>query len=157
MAKPEITAITMMTKKAKWLNFLKILGICFGGMVGLVAGVVLYVWATGGFKPPYVPLDNTWHFSQSEYVIDGNNEVSEDKDGKQVFDDNGNVKWVQKTDKDGNVIYEMVMIVPNDGCTELNAVLKLSDSTNNQMNVQLVEDDNVSAVKDETEPSTEDT
>ncbi|MGN1222409.1 MAG: hypothetical protein ACI4TT_04170 [Christensenellales bacterium] len=68
MAKNEEVVITPMTKKQKILNVFKIIGICFGAMVGLVAGIVLYVWATGGFEPPYVPLTEM-SFSQAEYVI----------------------------------------------------------------------------------------
>src|SRR5574344_1538836 len=102
MAKEKVTTITIMKKKAKWLNFLKIFGICLGGMVALVAGVVLYVWATGGFNPPYVPLTNEVHFEKSEYVIDGN----KDKFGKQIVDEKG------------NPIYQTIKIVPNENCTE---------------------------------------
>lgn len=150
MAKKVSVAFSAMTRKQKFLNFLKIFGLSFAGVAALIAGVVIYVWATGGFNPPYVPLTE-WAFSSAEYVIDGNKEISIDENGNQEFDENGNLIWKQLQDKDENPIYEAVLIVPNEGCTELDAVLTIDYSTNsNSPIVQLVEDDNVKAVeKDE--------
>ena len=75
MAKSENVVIVPMTKKQKALNALKIFGICFGTVVGIIAAVVLYVWISGGFNPPYVPLTEM-HFSQNEYVISDLDNIS---------------------------------------------------------------------------------
>ena len=142
----EFVAFGQMSKKAKVLHFLKIFGISFASVLGLVAGVVLYVFATGGFNPPYVPLTE-WSFSQSEYVIDTNNQISLDDEGNQLKDNNtGDLMFEQITDKDGNPIYNYVMIVPNEGCTELDAVVQLKDWTDIEPSIQLVEDENVQAL-----------
>lgn len=68
MAKNEDVVIVPMTKKQKILNVLKVTGIVFGGVIGIIAAVILYIWISGGFNPPYVPLTEM-HFSQDEYVI----------------------------------------------------------------------------------------
>lgn len=116
MAKENVV-ITPTTKKQKWLNVLKILGICFAVVVGIVAGAVIYVWATGGFNPPYVPLTEL-KFSQNEYVL---------------------------SDLDN------IRLVPNEGCTELDAVITIGDTNI----VQLVEDDNTNGVVKEDEGESE--
>ena len=170
MAKNNDTAITKMTRKAKILNFLKIFGICFAGVMVMVAGVVLYVWATGGFNPPYEPL-TTWYWAsearneeaetdpqeKTEFVIDGNKEIELDDEGHQKKDNDGNLIWKQKVDKDGNPIYESIYIIPNLGCTELDAVVEIAFSSDpSSLILQLVEDDNVKAIKaEEDEEQTE--
>lgn len=68
MAKKEEVVIVPLTKKQKILNALKVVGISLGAVVGVVAAVILYVWLSGGFNPPYVPLTEM-HFSKNEYVI----------------------------------------------------------------------------------------
>lgn len=68
MAKKENVVIVPMTRKQKILNFLKVAGICVGAVLGVVAATILYVWLSGGFNPPYVPLTEM-HFSKNEYVI----------------------------------------------------------------------------------------
>lgn len=163
MAKNNDTAITKMTRKAKILNFLKVFGISFAGVMVMFAGVVLYVWATGGFNPPHVPL-SAWYWAsagrtdgaetdpqeKTEFVIDGNKEIELDADGHQKKDNNGNLIWRQKTDKNGNPVFESIYLVPNIGCTELDAVLEISLSSNpSSLILQLVEDDNVKAIKNE--------
>ena len=150
MAKKPVIGYSDMTRKQKLLNFLKIFGLSFAGVAAVVAGVVIYVWATGGFNPPYVPLTE-WAFSAAEYVIDGNSEISLDENGNQEKDENGNLVWKQLADEDGNPIYEAIKIVPNEGCTELDAVLTIDFSSNpNSPILQVIEDDNVSIVdKDE--------
>lgn len=163
MAKNNDTAITKMTRKAKILNFLKIFGICFAGVMLMVAGVVLYVWATGGFNPPYEPL-SSWYWAsearnqdsetdpeeKTEFVIDGNKEIELDAEGHQRKDNDGNLIWKQKTDKQGNPIFESLYIIPNRGCTELDAVVEITFNSNPSLYIlQLIEDDNVKAVKPE--------
>ncbi|MGN1212887.1 MAG: hypothetical protein ACI4TZ_02480 [Christensenellales bacterium] len=113
MARNEEIVITPMTKKQKILNAFKIIGICFGAVFGLVAGIVLYVWATGGFNPPYVPLTEM-SFSQAEYVI---------------------------SDLDN------IVLVPNEGCTELDDVTLTIEDTDI---VALVEDDYTTAIRQNT-------
>ncbi|MBR4124540.1 MAG: hypothetical protein IKR12_03105 [Clostridia bacterium] len=131
----------------------------------MFAGVVLYVWATRGFNPPYVPLAD-WYWAsegrtedaetdpekKTEFVIDGNKEIELDADGHQKKDNNGNLIWKQKTDANGKPVYDSIYIVPNKGCTELDAVLEISFSSNpSSLILQLVEDDNVKAIKAESE------
>lgn len=108
----EDNVVVPATKKQKWLNYLKVISICLAAVVGIVAAVVLYVWISGGFNPPYVPLSEL-AFSQTEYVID--------KNGK---DD----------------LYDTIKLVPNEGCTELDAIITISNTDI----LQLVADDNVS-------------
>lgn len=137
--------LNQMSRKDKIIHFLKIFGISFASVIGLFAGITLYVWATGGFNPPYEPL-TSWAFSQNEYVIDGNKYIDLDEDGNQKIE-NDNLVFVQKTNTKNEPIYESVMIVPNEGCTELDAEIKISFSSNPNMPVvQLVEDDNTKAL-----------
>ncbi len=152
MAKKEFTAISAMTKKQKLLNFLKIFGFSFASVMAMVAGVVLYVWATGGFNPPYVPLES-WAFSQAEYVIDGNKEIAVDDEG-QIKNEYGNLVWNQLAYENDNPKYEFVTIIPNEGCTELDAEISIDFSSNpNSPVLQLVEDENTKIVdKDEENP-----
>ena len=124
MAKEENVVITPMTKKQKWLNFLKIFGICVAVMVGIVGASICYVWATGGFNPPYVPLKSITFVAKDgsalpsgatyQYVIDGPDEI---------------------------------LIAPNEGCTELDAILTIKNTSI----IQLVEDKNVSHYVDPSE------
>jgi hypothetical protein len=145
--------LNQMSRKDKIIHFFKIFGISFAAVIGLFAGITLYVWATGGFNPPYEPL-TAWAFSQSEYVIDGNKDIDIDSDGNQKYD-NGNLLFVQKTNNNGDALYESIMIVPNEGCTELDAEIKISFSSNPNMPVvQLVEDENTKAL-DATENDSE--
>ena len=65
-----------------------------------------------------------------------------------MHDNDGNLVFSQKKDKDDNLIYESIMIVPNEGCTELDATISLPSSTKV---IQLVEDDNVKALDRENE------
>lgn len=109
MAKKSVV-VTPKTKKQKLLNVLRIVGICFGAVIGIVAGAIVYVWATGGFNPPYVPLTEL-SFSQNEYVL---------------------------SDLDN------IRLVPNEGCTELDAVIKIGDTNI----VQLVQDENTIGISD---------
>ena len=145
--------LNQMSRKDKIIHFFKIFGISFAAVIGLFAGITLYVWATGGFNPPYEPL-TAWAFSQSEYVIDGNKDIDIDSDGNQKYD-NGKLLFVQKTNNNGDALYESIMIVPNEGCTELDAEIKISFSSNPNMPVvQLVEDENTKAL-DATENDSE--
>ncbi|MBO7508162.1 MAG: hypothetical protein J6T39_00765, partial [Clostridia bacterium] len=146
----EFVAFGQMTKKAKFLHFLKIFGISFGAVLGLVAGVILYVFATGGFNPPYVPL-TSFNFSQDEYVIDTNNQIMLDEEGNQIKNEDGDLMFEQITDTEGNPVYSYVMIVPNEGCTELDAVVQLKDWTDTEPCIQFVEDDNVVAIREDGE------
>lgn len=124
MAKEENVVITPMTKKQKWLNFLKIFGICVAVMVGIIGASVCYVWASGGFNPPYVPLESITFVAKDgselpsgttyQYVIDGPDEI---------------------------------LVAPNEGCTELDAILTIK----NTKIIQLVEDKNVSHYVDPSE------
>ena len=142
----EFIAYGQMTKKAKFVNFMKIFGIAFGAVVALVAGITLYVFLTGGFNPPFVPLE-TMTFSQSEYVIDKNKTIKLDENNNQIYDEDGNIELVQSTDANGNPVYDYVMLVPNEGCTEFDATIKLTNSANlDHPIVQLVEDENVVAI-----------
>lgn len=159
----EFIPISKMTKKQKFLDILKIFGYCLAGAVGVVACVVLYVYLSGGFNPPYVPLTD-WHFAQTttsdakdEFVMDSNLNIKLDEDGNQVFDEDGNVIFEQTTDDKGNPVYNSIVVVPNEGCTEVDATLKLtwSASTSSPL-VQLVEDENVSAVN-KTDQDSDDT
>ena len=142
--------LSQMDRKAKILHFLKLFGICLAGVLGVFSGVALYVWATGGFNPPYEPL-TTLAFSQSEYVIDGNKNIQVDELGNQVFE-NGNLVFVQQADENDEPVYEQIMLVPNEGCTELDAVIEISFSSNTDKPViQLVEDDNTKVIENENE------
>ena len=151
MAKKTKTFIPLnqMSRKDKIIHFLKIFGFSFAGLMAVLAGIVLYVWASGGFNPPFEPL-SSWAFSQAEYVIDGNKIIDLDQDGNQKFDDNGNLIYVNQLDEEQNTIYESVLIVPNEGCTELDAEVSISFSSNPSCPIiQLVEDDNVVALDKE--------
>lgn len=151
MAKKTKTFIPLnqMTRKDKIIHFLKIFGFSFAGLMAVLAGIVLYVWAIGGFNPPYEPL-SSWAFSQAEYVIDGNKVIDLDEDGNQKFDGNGNLMYVNQFDEEENPIYESVLIVPNEGCTELDAEVSISFSSNpSSPIIQLVEDGNVIALDKE--------
>ena len=142
--------LSQMDRKAKILHFLKLFGISLAGVLGVFSGVALYVWATGGFNPPYEPL-TTLAFSQSEYVIDGNKNIQVDELGNQVFE-NGNLVFVQQADENDEPVYEQIMLVPNEGCTELDAVIEISFSSNTDKPViQLVEDDNTKVIENENE------
>ena len=93
--------LNQMTRKDKVIHFLKIFGFSFAGLMAVIAGIVLYVWATGGFNPPYEPL-SSWAFSQAEYVIDGNKIIDIDDEGNQKFDENGNLIYVDQLDENEN-------------------------------------------------------
>lgn len=161
MAKKRFTALSQMSRKEKFMNVLKIFGFSFAGVMAMLAGVVLYVWISGGFKPKYVPLE-TWGWTtaisadgtfeeKSEFVIDGNKKISVDENGNQLKTENGNLIWKQEVDEDGNPVYEFVMLGANVDCTELDAVLKIDESSNAESPIlQLVEDDNTKIIdKDE--------
>lgn len=151
MAKKAFVAYSSMTKKQKFLNFLKLFGFAFAFVATIVAGSVIYVWATGGLSPKYVPLE-TMAFSQSEYVVVGGKEIEIDEEtGKQKKTENGNAVWVHPKNADGKEIYDYVLIQPNEECTELDAILTIEFSSNlSSPIIQLYEDENVSPVnKDE--------
>ena len=142
--------LSQMSKRDKILHFLKLFAISFAGVIGVFAGVALYVWATGGFNPPYEPL-TTWAFSQSEYVIDGNKYIDTDDYGNQKFE-NGNLVFVQEKDDKNELVYEYIMLVPNEGCTELDATIKISNSSNpNKPVIQFVEDENTKVLETDEE------
>ena len=142
--------LSQMSKRDKIFHFLKLFAVCFAGVIGVFAGVALYVWASGGFNPPYEPL-TTWAFSQSEYVIDGNKYIDTDDYGNQKFE-NGNLVFVQEKDDKNELVYEYIMLVPNEGCTELDATIKISNSSNpNKPVIQFVEDENTKVLETDEE------
>lgn len=169
MAKKHFVAYSNMTKKQKILNFLKILGFTFAGIAAVVGGVVLYIWATGKLIPGPVALTelsfvsttevdgNGNPKSTNEYVIDGNKEIAIDENNKQIKDENGNLVWVQKTDANGNPLFESIIVKPNEGCTELDAVLTIDFHSNPTSPIlQVVEDENCSHIEsDETTENVE--
>ena len=135
MAKKHFTAYSNMTKKQKFLNFLKVLGFSLAGVVAVVGAVVLYVYLKGDLIPGPVPLTEiTFKSSQAdadgnrttvlEYVIDGNKQILVDDDGNQVKE-NGNLVWEQKKDDAGNPVLDSIFVGANEGCTELDAVLTI--------------------------------
>ncbi|PKK95772.1 MAG: hypothetical protein CVV59_01950 [Tenericutes bacterium HGW-Tenericutes-4] len=55
-------------------GFFKIFGLVLAGFVGLFAVIISYLFATGGFKPAYIPPE-VIAFEYQEYIIDEDTEI----------------------------------------------------------------------------------
>ena len=120
-------------KKLKLLNFAKVLGICLGGVFGLIAISLAVIAITGGFRKKKVELENL-KFEQNVYVIDGNLEKTVKQDGT-----SSHIDYQIKLDENKNPIYQTIKAIPtNEECTELDATLTII----NGKSLQLVSDEN---------------
>lgn len=120
-------------KKLRLLNIAKVVGVCIGGVFGLIAISLGIVALAGGFSPKRVELQN-FKFEQNVYVIDGNLEQTFKQDGT-VY----HIDYQTKVDENDKPIYQTIKAVPtNADCTELDATLKII----NGRSLQLVPDEN---------------
>lgn len=56
------------------MAFLKVFGLVLAGFVVFFAGMIGYLFATGGFNPPYIPPTGL-SFSEQEYIIDEDTDI----------------------------------------------------------------------------------
>ena len=125
--------VSKTSAKSMALNILKIFGIVFGSVLGLI-GVCLGIMAlAGAFNPVHIEPTGL-KFEQNVYVIDGNLEKLYTTDGNAEH-----IDYRQKTDVDGNPVYETILALPqNEDCTETDAVLRIRSGNS----LQLVVDEN---------------
>ena len=126
--------VKKVSTKLKLINVAKVVGVCLGGVFGLIGVSLGIIALTGGFNPPIVKLEDL-KFEQNVYVIDGNLEKTLTPAG----DNDYYIDFKPKVDEEENQIYQTIKAIPtNEDCTELDATITIKSGNS----IQLVCDEN---------------